>query len=430
MIGRRALAVVAILVVMAPPAMAARPEGSVVEVSAPEGSYLEMDGRRYLGPLRITAESDGAAVVEVTSLDAYLEGIREVPFSWHEDALAAQVVAARTYLAWTLQGGRTETGSRIGYDICATAACQVYAGVDAVLGEDGDRWRQAVRRTSGEILVYQGEPARAFYSSTTGLRTRNIEDIWPGSEPAPYLVGVPSPAEDSPFVEWSWELPGYQMEQLLTEADVADGNVRSITTRTTEDGQGPWMIDIVSDSGTVSMDTWALRSRLNEAAAILPGLLPAKRPDGIDYPTTVLSPEYSISREVRVGRVGGDALAIAVPYYVVEGAGWGHLIGMSQYGAQAMAEAGSPYPEILAHYYGGLSPVRGDGFLPDQLAVGLVIGSEWVRIRSDSPLTVMVDGTPVETTETGSWGFIWVDGALQVTQPTPYVPPRGQPEEF
>ena len=83
------------------------------------------------------------------------------------------------------------------------------------------------------------------------------------------------------------------------------------------------MIDIVSDSGTVSMDTWALRSRLNEAAAILPGLLPAKRPDGIDYPTTVLSPEYSISREVRVGRVGGDALAIAVPYYVVEGAGHG-----------------------------------------------------------------------------------------------------------
>ena len=430
MIARRAFAVAAILVVMAPPAMAARPEGSVVEVSAPEGAYLEMDGRRYRGPLRITAESDGAAVVEVTSLDAYLEGIREVPFSWHEDALAAQVVAARTYLAWTLQGGRTETGSRIGYDICATAACQVYAGVDAVLGEDGDRWRQAVRRTSGEILVYQGEPARAFYSSTTGLRTRNIEDIWLGSEPAPYLVGVPSPGEDSPFVKWSWELPGYQMEQLLREAEVADGDVRSITTRTTEDGQGPWMIDIASDSGTVSMDTWALRSRLNEAAAILPGLLPAKRPDGIDYPTTVLSPEYSIRREVRVSRVGGDALAIAVPYYVVEGAGWGHLIGMSQYGAQAMAGAGSAYPEILAHYYGGLSPVPGDQFLPDQLAVGLVVGSESVSIRSDSPLTVLVDGTRVETPETGSWGFIWVDGVVQVTQPMRYVPWRGQPDEF
>jgi stage II sporulation protein D len=428
-IARRAFAVAAFVLLMTPPAMAARPSGTVVEVSAPEGAYLEMGGRRYRGPFRITAESDGVAVVEVAPLDAYLEGIREVPFSWHEDALAAQVVAARTYLAWTLLGGRTETGSRIGYDICATAACQVYAGVEAVLGEDGNRWREAVSRTTGEILLHEGEPARAFYSSTTGLRTRNIEDIWPGSEPAPYLVGVPSPGEDSPFVRWSWELPGYQMEQLLREADVADGDVQSIATRTTEDGQGPWMIDIVSDSGTVSMDTWALRSRINEAASILPDLLPAKRPDGVDYPNTILSPEFSIRQEVRAGTVGGDALAIAVPYYVVEGAGWGHLIGMSQYGAQAMAEAGSPYPDILAHYYGGLTPVPGDQFLPEQLAVGLVIGSELVRIRSDSPLSVVVDGVAVETTETGSWGFIAVDGALQVIQPVRYFP-WGGPDEL
>ncbi len=409
--------------------MAARPQGTVVEVSVPDNAYLEMGDRRYRGPFRVTAESDGVAVVEVASLDAYLEGIREVPFSWHEDALAAQVVAARTYLAWTLLGGRSETGSRIGYDICATAACQVYAGVDAVLGEDGDRWRQAVSQTTGEILVHEGEPARAFYSSTTGLRTRNIEDIWPGSEPAPYLVGVPSPGEDSPFVTWSWELPGYQMEQVLQEADVADGDVHSIATRTTEDGQGPWVIDIVSDAGTVSMDTWALRSQINEAAAILPGLLPAKRPDGVDYPDTILSPEFSIRREVRASRIGGDALAIAVPYYVVEGAGWGHLIGMSQYGAQAMAEAGSAYPDILAHYYGGLTPVPGDQFLPEQLAVGLVVGSEFVRIESDSPLDVAVDGVQVETTETGSWGFLWVDGVLQVIQPVRPLP-SGRPEEF
>jgi len=429
-IARRAFAVVAFFLLMAPPAMAARPEGSVVEVSVTDGAYLEMGGRRYRGPFHITAASDGVAVVEAMSLDAYLEGIREVPFSWHEDALAAQVVAARTYLAWTLQGGRTQTGSRIGYDICATAACQVYAGVEAVLGDDGDRWRQAVSRTSGEILVHEGEPARAFYSSTTGLRTRNIEDIWPGSEPAPYLVGVPSPGEDSPFVTWSWELPAYQMERLFREADVAGGRVQSVTTRTTENGQGPWIVDIVSDTGAVSMDTWALRSRINEAAAILPDLLPAKRPDGVDYPNTILSPEFSIRREVRAGWVGGDALAIALPYYVVEGAGWGHLIGMSQYGAQAMAEAGSGYPEILAHYYGGLTPVPGDQFLPEQVAVGLVVGSELVRIRSASPLNVVVDGVPVETSEVGSWGFIWVDGALQVTQPVPYVPPSGQPDEF
>jgi stage II sporulation protein D len=421
------IAALILVLVPAPPARAARPEGSTIEVTAVGDAFLEMNGRRYRGPFTITAESDGVGVVEVTSLDAYLEGIREVPFVWDEEALAAQVVAARTYLAWTLAGGRTETGRRLGYDICATAACQVYAGVEAILGEDGDRWRQAVARTSGEILIHDGGPARAFYSSTTGLRTRNIEDIWPGSEPAPYLVGVPSPGEESPFVNWSWELPEFMMERLLREAGVAGGDLRTIINHTTEDGQGPWTIDIVSDTGTVSMDTWSLRSRINEAASIYPDRLPALRPDGNRYPNTVLSPEYTIRREVRVSRQGGDPLIL--PYYVVEGAGWGHLIGMSQYGAQAMATAGSTYPEILAHYYGGLTPVPAGGFLPEQLAVGLVIGEEAVRISSDLPLQVAVDGTDLPPAPAGTWTFLWVDGDLQVIQPLRLVP-WGPPSEL
>lgn len=426
--ARALLALVAILLVLPVlPAAAARPEGSTVEVTAGGNAYLEMDGRRFRGPFRITAESDGVAVIETITLDAYLEGIREVPFVWDEEALAAQVVAARTYLAWTLAEGRTDTGQRIGYDICATAACQVYAGVDAILEEDGDRWRDAVARTSGQILVHNGEPARAFYSSTTGLRTRNIEDIWPGSEPAPYLVGVPSPGEDSPYVSWSWELPEFMMERLLREAEVVEGDLLGVINRTTEDGQGPWMIDVVSDAGTVSMDTWSLRSRMNEAAAIFPERLPALRPDGIQYPTTVLSPEFRIRREVRISRIGGDPLVL--PYYIVEGAGWGHLIGMSQYGAQAMAESGSSYPQILAHYYGGLTPISGEGFLPEQIAVGLAIGDESVRITSDLPLQVSLDGVDLPPAPDGGWTFLWVDGALQVIPPVRIVP-WGGPSEF
>lgn len=420
---RALLAAVLLLMVYPEPVRAARPEGSTVEVAVVGNGYLELNGRRYRGPLRISAESDGVAVVETMSLDSYLEGIREVPFSWHTEALAAQVVAARTFLASTLLGGRSTTGSRIGYDICATAACQVYAGVDAILGEDGDRWREAVARTSGQILVYQGSPARAYYSSTTGGRTRNIEDIWPGSEPAPYLVGVASPGEESPFVNWSWELPEVLMGQLLREAGVATGRVHSVVTHTTENGEGPWRVDVVSDGGTVSLDTWALRSRMNEAASIMPDRLPAVRPDGRRYPTTILSPEYSIRREVRVRRLGiNDHLD---PYYVVEGAGWGHLIGMSQYGAQAMAERGAGYGEILAHYFGGLTPVPGEQFLPDQVAVGLVVGAESVRISTDAVLSVTLDGAPIDVTAPGPWKFRWEDGNLVVVAPVldRHVPP-------
>ena len=220
---------------------------------------------------------------------------------------------------------------------------------------------------------------------------------------------------------------GVTVERLLREAGLVGEDLHSIVTHTTEDGGGPWTIDITSDTGTVSLDTWSLRSRINEAASIFPDHLPALRPDGVPYPNTVLSPEYRIRREVRISRSGGQPLVS--PYYIVEGAGWGHLIGMSQYGAQAMAEAGATYPEILAHYYGGLTPVSGEGFLPDQLAVGLVIGAKSVHISSELPLQVAVDGVDLPPEQVGTWTFLWVDGVLQVIPPLRVVP-WGPPSEF
>ncbi len=422
MILRRVVLALAVIVTLAQPAMAQHREADVVEVSVEGDGYLEMGGRRYRGPFVITTGDDGVAVVEHVSLDHYLEGIREVPFGWDDDALKAQVVAARTYLAWTLSQGRTATGRRIGYDICATAACQVYAGVEAILGEDGDRWRAAVAATSGEILLDQGEPARAFYSSTTGGRTRNIEDIWPGSTPAPYLVGVESPGEESPWVEWSWELPAYLMHRLLREAGVASGQVVSVESRVTEDGEGPWTVEIVSDMGTMTLDTWDLRSKLNAAASIMPDRLPAESPEGRTYPTTVLSPQYTIRYELRVVHYPGGHFP--APFYVVEGGGWGHLIGMSQFGAQAMAKDGESYAGILSHYYGGLTPTQGE--LPDEVAVGLTIGSPWVLVGTNSVLGVTIDGEEVPVDLPGPWRFVVEDGTLVVIPPPsgrPVVPP-------
>jgi peptidoglycan hydrolase-like amidase len=101
---------------------------STVELVPAPGTILSYEGRFYTGRLRVSGHAGGLAVVETVTLDQYLLGIREVPFAWHKEALRAQVVAARTYLAWTLQGGRSINGRRYDYDICATTACQVYSG--------------------------------------------------------------------------------------------------------------------------------------------------------------------------------------------------------------------------------------------------------------------------------------------------------------
>lgn len=401
--------------------------GSVVLV--PEGdTTLSLAERRYPGRLRITGHSDGLAVVEEATLDDYLLGIREVPFSWPREALRAQVVAARTYLAWTLFAGRSSNGRRYDYDICATEACQVYAGIGAVLGGgDGERWRAAVSSTAGQILMAGGRPAQALYSSTSGGRTRSVEDVFAGSDPVPYLRAVASPGERSPFVSWSFAVPEERMAALLEAAGLASGAVRTVTTVVRGDGEGPWQVVVESDGGTTSVDTWRFRTLFNRAAAdLVPEQLPVLRPDGSlrRYPQTVMSPTFVVRSELApVPGVEGPPTFERV--FRIDGRGWGHLVGMSQFGAEAMARSGASAAEILGHYYSGLVPTQAGALLPETVEVGLVVGGAEAAVRPDGPVTVLVDGAPVAEAVLGTWRFASEGGAVRVLPPVGLgEPPR------
>lgn len=382
-----------------------------------DGTTLTVDGHVYDGPLTVSVGDSGLALVEETDVDSYLLGIREVPFSWEPETLAAQAVAARTYLAWTLHRGRSSNGRRFDYDICASTACQVYVGLDGLTGEGGAKWRTAVSRTSGEILTFRGAPIQAMYSSTTDGRTRNLEDVFTGASPLPYLVAVDSPGETSPFVSWHFTLSQDQAQQILEQAGLVDGTLTGISSDRPDDGEGPWTVTIESTGGSQTVDTWTLRSAINRAAAALfPDDLPARMPDSDRrYPQTIMSPAYTITtgtvftppidRPPRVDRV-----------YEVTGGGWGHLVGMSQFGAQAMATAGAGYSDILSHYYGGIRPTV-DRQLPDTIRVGLETDAQQLEVTPDGPVRVVIDGQEASPGELGSWGIAWADGLALVDPP-------------
>lgn len=429
----RALAIGALVGVLVgvPLSASARQEGDTirahtVEIQPGSGDTVLYDGRHYGGSIRVSGHGSGIAVVEQVSIDGYLSGIQEVPFSWDMAALQAQAIAARTYLAWTLSRGRTDTGARLGYDICATSACQVYAGYEPRLTDSGRRWLEAVQSTTDQILVYDGAPAATYYSSTTGGRTRTASDIWADVD-LPYLQAVDSPGEDSPFANWSWRLPQQAMEKVLREAGLVEGDLRSIVTHVADDGQGPWTIDIASTRANETLSTWDLRSYLNRAGpSALGGVLPALRPDGNRYPQVILSPSYTISS---VGiPLPGIAGVTATSIYQVSGHGWGHLVGMSQYGAQAMAEQGAGADQILAHYYGGLTPSRRPDLLPSTVEVALSTGADEVGFAVTGPTSVLIDGEEVATDELGSWSFAADAGSVVVTAPAGLgLPPRLRP---
>ncbi len=363
---------------------------TAIVITAEPGQVLGVGDYLFAGPLTIRNGPDGLAITETLSTEAYLLGIREVPFSWPIEALKAQAVAARTYLAFTLAQGRTTNGRAYGYDICATTACQVYAGRRGLTSAEGLRWQAAVAATAGEILLYGNEPVQALYSSTSGTRTRESEDVFPGLN-APYLVAVDSPGEDSPFVDWSFAVTESEMETLLAAEGLLAGPLYSIGVTTTPDGAGPWQVTVRSGNSTDSFGTYQFRSEINRAAAaVMPDRLPAERPDGRRYPQTVLSGTYEIAERGVVFE--HDGYRELGREFVFSGHGWGHQVGMSQFGAKAMADQGSLYSAILAHYYGGLTPTPGGGWLPEQITVGLEVGEGEITVSAPAGAAVSADG--------------------------------------
>jgi stage II sporulation protein D len=277
-------------------------------------------------------------VIGELPFEDYLKGIAEVPRRWHMEALKAQVVAARSYALVRLRRPSDEAGA-LGYDLCATTACQVYMGMGVEAGPWGDRWVRAVEETAGQVLVYQGNPAETLYFSTSNGRTFGNERVF-GGGPLPYLRGIRERDDGaSPLSRWRVILPFDDLARFLDFADEwPGGRIRRVVFR---DGA----IRIRGAGRGASLDRDDLRDALNFWARCLePGAYPTSEPDGYRLPQTVPSIWYRATQR-------GRAL-------VLEGRGWGHGVGMVQWGASGKAERGLGYDEILAAYYGGLRPKR------------------------------------------------------------------------
>lgn len=153
--------------------------------------------RRYRGGLRAIPSAGRFDLVNVVGLENYLKGVvpREMPASWGDDApaaLVAQAVAARSYVLSTMTPTTT-------YDLFDDDRSQVYGGVSA----EDRRSTRAVVATRGTVLTYDGDVITAFFFSTSGGRTEDVQNVFRGSGPRPYLVSVPDRFDRlSPYHVW------------------------------------------------------------------------------------------------------------------------------------------------------------------------------------------------------------------------------------
>lgn len=326
----------------------------------------------YPGIIEVGRRSDGRLYL-VTELDfpRYLKGIAEVPRNWPAEALKAQVVAARTYAAGHMNPSDA-LARELNYNLCATDACQVYRGLVVERGAWGEAWVRAVDETTGQIIEYNHKPASTFYFSTSDGRTRTNAEGFGGS-PLPYLRSVTESDDGaSPVSSWTVQMPFTDLAETLRRAGSwKGGSIQSIT----KSGD---TIAISGGGSSISLSVERFRNQLNlQAVCLVPKRYPTPSVTGRPLPQVVPSKWFELSQQ-------GDAV-------VITGRGWGHGVGMVQWGARGKAERGMPHSDILAFYYGGLMPTKSGE--PGRIRIGLAVDIEELTIERAG--AVRVEGASV-----------------------------------
>ena len=337
---------------------------------------LMVNGKAFRGTFELSPDDEGdMIVVNTVSTHDYLASVvgSEEPSSWEAEALASQAVAARTYLY-------THLGKHRAYDLEGDTRDQQY---DGTTNEDA-RTLKAVERTAGLIATYHGAPIDALYSANAGGVTEDSENVFANA--LPYLRSVASPgdevAKDSSWghTSWEWtrELSATQLRDFLLKRGLDVGTPTGIAlTSVSSTGRviGATLV------GTARTETIG-KDRSRYYFGLMSSLFTVKvLPTGASERVDVTNADRIRALDTLGARVAqtsfdvlrdgyGNELGLRVTGYVYElpatfvfsGKGFGHGVGMSQWGAQGMALKGASYPQILAHYYVGtaLTAVGGD----------------------------------------------------------------------
>jgi stage II sporulation protein D len=347
---------------------------------------------RYFDSVEIDSASDGLVVSNRLALERYLLGLNEVPPEWPAEALKAQAIAARTYALWTIARGRTGSAAVYGYDICATVDCQVFSGADVISTESGLRWSQAVSDTRGLAILYDGAPILARYHSTSGGATFDNPEGFPDEPAYPYLQAVPSTTEtDSPVYRWRVEFRLDRLTKMLNRSGVWDGGrVTNVATRP-DDAGGPYPDVLIEGAkGRMTMPADDFRSAVREEApALYLELYPSPwHTTSGRLPETLPSERFVIESRKRS--------------IVVLGRGWGHGVGMSQWGAYGLARQGASFAGILTHYYTGVT-IDGVSFdRPIEVGVGTSLSSV---VATGSFRIKDAEGNTIVRNAVGTWRF-------------------------
>lgn len=261
--------------------------------------------------ITVRVKRENKNTIEKIPLEKYLIGVLagEMPVSYDIEALKAQAVAARTYTINKIEQNKTKE-----YDVVDTTNDQVYKDEQQLkeiwkekYNENTKKLKQAIKETNGEYLTYEGKPIHAFFFSTSSGTTENCKDVF--GESLPYLVSVSS--------TWDENSPSYQGKLKLTKEEFCQ------------------KLEINCNEIKINIER-------NETNSIKNITINNKTIKGTDF-------RFKLglkSTNLEIEQTNNDI--------IIKTKGYGHGVGMSQYGAKELANNGYKYDEILKHYYQGV----------------------------------------------------------------------------
>lgn len=342
-------------------------------------------GARYYGSFQFQRVDGGnMTVTNYLPMNDYLNCVisQEMSASWPLEALKAQAVTARTYYERNL-GKHKENG----FDVCYTTDCQAYPGMSRAT----ERTAQAVEETAGLRVWYDGKLADTVYFASDGGGTEDVKNVWGGKD-YPYLCGVIDPYEETivdkiPYWDYQKTFTSSELNAILQPymhekkhvncADIVDfqvtelsptGNVKSIAL--TDSNGKVWPFTMTGANGfrgalgLQSIRYTVTKSGVNNSAGVY------YLDDGGTLST--MNGVYAIDGKGRKAKLNGNPYIITASgveflsastsdtatdeevVYTFTSRGYGHNVGMSQWGAYAMAQQGMTFEDILTFYYPGV----------------------------------------------------------------------------
>lgn len=284
---------------------------SAIGIEPLGGTRAYINGRVFRGQIRVFKTEGKLTVVNAVDLEEYLYGVirNEVSTWWPMEALKAQAIAARTYALSQMKESKGKD-----YDVMADVSSQVYGGIFS------EKWRtnRAVNQTKGKVLTYKGEIFPAFFHATCGGSTFDASNLW--NIDIPPLKGVKCDwCKKSPHYYWERWMPVEDAERKLESAGYPLGDI----------------LGFEPMRRAVSGRILELRVKGSQGDAVL------------------LAKDFRRMMGTDIIRSTNFKVTVIGEYVAFEGLGWGHGVGLCQWGAYYMSRAGKKADEILYFYYPG-----------------------------------------------------------------------------